>query len=141
MAKNRLSQQDVQEIGRSMKYSKEWFCACKLHDGTVCGARLAIRADKDRDNEKSNFVGVYPPNHPDVRLRGHSIVPSGMLNWNGLAEERGWTVEPEVICPACKEGMTREEFLAERRVAETTGVKFEDHIARVRVERASKKVN
>lgn len=129
MAKLRMSQQDAQTVARTMQYSREWFCQNKLPDGTVCGARLAIRAKDDREDGKSNYIGVYPPNHPDIRKRGHSVVPTGMLNWNGMAEERGWIVEPEVKCPACQSGLLLKDYLDAKLDAEAKGIPLDKHIA------------
>jgi len=94
------------------RFMKEWICAC--------GATLRIFADKDRGEGPSNFEGVHTAKsvekyniHP--RYIGHSIVSSGLLNWAGLAEERGWKVEPLVECPACQKNMTVNEFKEARR--------------------------
>jgi hypothetical protein len=66
-----------------------------------CNATMRIRSRDARDDGPSNFV-AFPPAHP---RKGHAQQPSGVLNWAGLAEERGWKTDP-VQCPACQRGMT-----------------------------------
>lgn len=97
-----ISPQVVEALGKSFEFVRVWQCGC--------GAKLKIRAREARKDGPSNLT-VYPEWH---KLGGHSIVPSGMLTWNGLAEERGWQTDP-VLCPACQAGMTVAEYKAARR--------------------------
>jgi uncharacterized CHY-type Zn-finger protein len=46
---------------------------------------------------------------------GHSILPSGQLNWLGMLEERNWITTPTIVCPACKHGMTNKDYKEARR--------------------------
>lgn len=70
------------------KFKRTWTCAC--------GAVLAIKATKDRDEGPSNFVKGMQPSQ---------------LNWLGLVEEREWRTDP-VTCPACCCGMTLQDYKA-----------------------------
>jgi hypothetical protein len=71
-------------------FARAWTCG-------TCQQQMRIRVRQDRAEGPSNYE-TYPPRHPK---HGHSVRPSGDLNWNGLAEERGWTTNP-VCCPTCK---------------------------------------
>lgn len=96
----------LESIKEGMRYSRTWVCSTPVHylaNGSVrkSPVKLKITGIKDRENGPSNFKGVFPAFYPIERFRGHSIVPSGELNWNGIAEERGWQVEPIVLCSIC----------------------------------------
>lgn len=87
-----------------------------------CSAQITIRSQKSRGSETSNFQGVYTPElcaklNVHRRFIGHSIVPSGDLNWNGLLEERNWIHlgDNKAKCPACQKGMTIEQFKAAKK--------------------------
>lgn len=95
-------------IAGTMRFVKRWECGC--------GAGITIKADKERGTGSSNFEGVHTAETIkkyglEKRMIGHSIVQSGLLNWNGLLEERGWQSNP-VICPACLNGMSLSDFKA-----------------------------
>lgn len=80
------------ELPKRFKHKREWFCAC--------GARIAIRATTPRAEGAGNYVpGIQP----------------GLLNWNGLLQERGWGTEP-ATCPACREGLTVAEYKVKKRL-------------------------
>lgn len=88
-------------------------------------AQLTLRRREDLPDWPSNFGGVHTAESVrkarlHARQIGHSIVPSETLNWNGLAEERGWTTAP-VRCPACQAGVSVAEFRAARRAAALRG--------------------
>lgn len=74
----------ARELG-GFDYKSTWTCY-------KCLSNLRIRARVDRADGPSNFVAL--PN-------GHSKLPAHELNWNGLAEERGWLTDPPT-CPKCK---------------------------------------
>lgn len=65
-----------------------------------CGANLRIRSRQDHKERPTNFIP-----HPKSagRFAGHSKLSPEDLTWDGLAEERGWKVDP-VLCPACQRG-------------------------------------
>jgi hypothetical protein len=90
----------VQALKPSMKHRFEWTCGC--------GAVLAIRSREPRADGPSNF-------HPHPTKPGHSAVSAALLNWHGLAEERGWKVHPKTVCPACQAGMSVKEYKIARR--------------------------
>lgn len=92
-----LTRELADKIARPFKFVKIWTCPC--------GAQLKIRAKDNRENGDSNFA---------VDTHGKATLEHGELNWNGLAEEKGWHVNP-VKCPACINGMTVEAYKASRR--------------------------
>lgn len=72
-----------------------------------CGAQLVIRSHEALADGPSNFLVNL---NPKDRQFGHSIIPSGRLNAEGLREERGWERDGDVVkCPACVMGRTRGE--------------------------------
>lgn len=75
----------------ALKFLHTWTCSC--------GAALRIRCRVDRHEGPSNFV-VWPVESDDPKY-GHSMIPAMALNWNGLAEERGWRTNP-IQCPNCQ---------------------------------------
>lgn len=97
-----LTPDEAREQGSKMPFRREWECAC--------GATLKIRAEEDRQEGHSNYV-PFPSGHP---LEGHSQIRTISLNWNGLAEERGWGTDP-VKCPACRAGMSVKEYKEAKR--------------------------
>lgn len=99
--KTPITQAEVKEMAPTLPFVREWFCV-------KCNARLKIRCESDHANGPSNFV-MYPPSH---RLSGHATLPSGELTWNGMVEERGWKAEPKVVCPACRRGLTVQQYQA-----------------------------
>lgn len=71
----------------------------------TCGSTLTVRTRTPRAEGPSNFIVDINPKH---RSFGHSLIPSGRLNWEGLREERGWERDGDlVVCPACAQGRTR----------------------------------
>lgn len=97
----RLTPEQVAARGEKMIHVHEWNCGC--------GAKLKIRSRDPRGPEESNFQ-LFPEGHI---YEGHSILPAHLLNWKGLAEERGWQVSP-VQCPACQRGMTMKQYKAHK---------------------------
>lgn len=97
-----LTPDEVRDVAAGMQYRAEWHCPC--------GANLRIRARDSRRTGPSNFV-VFPENHPRA---GHSQIASSQLNWNGLAEERGWGTDP-VKCPACIQHMSVADYKRSRK--------------------------
>jgi len=93
-----LSPEVLGELSATMKYKKEWRCGC--------GANLRIRSKAAHSNKGSNYT-VYPVGHAKT---GQSMIPPEQLTWDGLAEERGWIVGEETVCPACQMGMSVEEY-------------------------------
>ena len=93
-----LKPEVVEEVAKSFSYRKEWKCEC--------GANLRIRSRADHSDKASNYT-TYPADHPRA---GQSIVPPALLTWDGLAEERGWIVGAQTVCPACQAGMTIAEY-------------------------------
>jgi len=85
-----------------------------------CGNQIKLTCDKDRGDGPSNFEGVHTVQTlekykiSDMIYIGHSIVPSGSLNWLGLLEERSWKVNP-IKCPACIHGLSTEAYKQARR--------------------------
>ena len=105
-----MSRENAEAAGQGFKFVRLWTCRC--------GANLRIRDKKDRKGGPSNFI-PFPPEHP--RLAGHSMLPSEHLNWNGMAEERGWKMQDEgdgITCPACLRGLTVREYKDARRRGE-----------------------
>lgn len=86
----------------------------------ACGNKIKITADKDRGDGVSNFKGVHTVKTlreykiDNMIFIGHSILPSGDLNWLGMLEERSWLVVP-ITCPACKHGLTTLQYKEARR--------------------------
>jgi hypothetical protein len=112
----------VDSTSKKMRYSKEWVCQSCPNDPSegISPAKLVIRGNKDRDHGRSNFEGVHTTETVNKyklgeRYVGHSIVPSGDLNWDGLAEERNWILYPHVKCPACQKNMSVDEYKDARR--------------------------
>lgn len=93
-----LPKESVEEVlGKSMRYRAKWTCTgpCALREeGPNC---LKIRCKDDRPSGVSNFVVDRDPKSPRF---GHATLQSHLLNWNGMAEERGWETNP-VMCPNC----------------------------------------
>jgi len=89
-----INKELMERVIEPLKYLKVWKCSC--------GIELKIRARAPRSESESNWQGVNE--------LGHSKLKSSDLNWNGLANERGWEVEPEVKCPACQRGLTIEDY-------------------------------
>lgn len=94
-------------------FGYEWTCQSLVCDtrenpsaeGERAPARLFIRSRADRAEGPSNYdASRQNIARPDLKQQ-----PSE-LNWNGLAEERGWTTAPVVMCPACQVGMTVAEY-------------------------------
>jgi hypothetical protein len=80
-------------------HARTWQC--------VCSSKLTVKSRKARAEGPSNFIVDINPKHQTF---GHSLVPSGRLNWEGLREERGWERDGDVVtCPACVQGRTRDE--------------------------------
>lgn len=100
-----LTSEEVRDYAEKFKFVRTFTCGMK-----TCTAQLRLRCRENRGDGPSNFV-PYPPNHKSA---GHSQIPSALLNWNGLVEERGWTSDP-VRCPACQRGMTVAQYKAARR--------------------------
>jgi hypothetical protein len=100
-------------IQQGLTFVKEFYCGC--------GNRIRITADKDRGEGPSNFEGIHTVQTlekyriTDQRYMGHSILPSGQLNWLGMLEERNWITTPTIVCPACKHGMTNKDYKEARR--------------------------
>ena len=92
-----LTPDEARYAARVFQFVKDFECGC--------GAHLKIRTKEDRSSGPSNF-------QPDAQ--GHSKVPSGLLTWDGLAEERGWKVRP-TMCPACQRGLTVDQYKRLRR--------------------------
>lgn len=90
---------DQPRVRPPMGHSRTWQCGC--------GAKLTIRSHTKRREGGSNFtVDINPKNS----TFGHSMVPSGQLNWEGLRAERGWERDGDVVtCPACVQGRPLEE--------------------------------
>lgn len=97
-----ITRGEAARVGATMQFGRTWQCRC--------GAVIRIRARVDRADGPSNFA-AYPPGH---RLAGHSRIPSDLLSWAGMLEERGWKSQP-VTCPACQAGLSVEKFKAMRR--------------------------
>ena len=95
----------VETAATGMRFVRAWTCAC--------GARIQIRSRGDRSEGSPNFY-PQPPGH---RYAGHSVLPSELLTWAGMLEERGWESNP-VRCPACRRGMTVSEYKRARRELE-----------------------
>lgn len=98
-----LTPEELREAARTFQFRHTWTCAC--------GATLVIRSREDRSAGPSNFK-AYPPGHV---LAGHATLPSGVLTWDGMAEERGWLTRP-TQCPACQQGITVSELKTRRRL-------------------------
>lgn len=95
------------------KFVRTWHCRC--------GATLRLRRRTNLPDGPSNYRGVHTvesvrANRLPAALVGHSVTPTPDLNWNGLAEERGWRVDAQVgaECPACQVGLTVEQYKAAR---------------------------
>lgn len=103
----------LETVQQGLVFVKEFYCGC--------GNRIKISADKDRGDGPSNFKGVHTVKTlneykiTDMIYVGHSILPSGDLNWLGMLEERNWITHPTITCPACKHGMTTKEYKEARR--------------------------
>lgn len=93
-----LTPEEVRHAARTFQFRRTFVCS-------QCKCELTIRAREDRSSGPSNYR-VYPETH---RSAGHSVVPSGALTWRGLAEERGWKLDP-IVCPACQEGVSVDEY-------------------------------
>lgn len=100
-----LTPEEARHAARTFSHRRTWVCRC--------GATLTVRARDSRADGPSNYQ-VCPPDFPIVRMRGHSLLPSGDLTWNGLAAERGWESDP-VRCPACQRGMTVSDYRVAKR--------------------------
>lgn len=96
------TQVDIVVAAKKYKYVKQWNCQC--------GAQLRIKSTTSRDEGASNFVPTRS---------GHATLPSGELNWAGLANERGWKPEQDRMCPACQAGVDLATFKRLRRAAQT----------------------
>lgn len=102
-----LTPAETASATRPFRFHHTWLCPC--------GARLTIRSREARLDGASNFEGVHTwETIRAARTRGqivteaalgHSILLPQFLTWNGLAEERGWQIDP-VRCPACQRGMS-----------------------------------
>jgi hypothetical protein len=80
-------------------YARTWQC--------TCGAKLTLKSRKARAEGPSNFIVDINPKNSTF---GHSLVPSGRLNWEGLREERGYERDGDVVkCIACVMGRTLDE--------------------------------
>lgn len=91
-----LSQPINKDVARTISgfsFRRVWTCAS-------CSAQIAIRARDPREDGPSNFTPQ----------KSH-----GELNWNGLAVEAGWVLDPYVMCPACRRGMTIAEYKEHRK--------------------------
>jgi hypothetical protein len=97
---------DVARSIRGFDHSHEWTCGGPVkHSGMtvgLCGAVLRIRSRDQRKDGPSNYVLGRP---------------AAELNWNGLAEERGWDPGAPVLCPACRAGLTVAAYKLMRRTA------------------------
>lgn len=94
-----ITSEEVRAVGKEFEFRHAWRCGC--------GATLKIRARENRSTGASNFM-PWPAGHP---YAGHSQLPSSALTWAGLAEERGWKVDP-VECPACQRNLSRAQYKA-----------------------------
>ncbi|MGH9256589.1 MAG: hypothetical protein ACRD3C_18670 [Vicinamibacterales bacterium] len=113
-----LTDTEVREMGSKFPFVRTWVCV-----GRGCDTRppnrglarrpatLTIRSEIDRSRGPSNYE-AYPASHPTKA--GHATLPSHMLNWNGLVEERGWGSNP-VLCPACTRGLSVRDYKEQRR--------------------------
>lgn len=95
-----ITESEAKQLSEGMPHMAIWLCKC--------GAKLRIRSKIERSNEASNF-------YPD--RGGHSRLPADLLNWNGLAEERGWITHPTAVCPACRKGLSVRDYKAMKRLA------------------------
>lgn len=112
-----IAETTLEAYRKKLQYVKEFQCSCTDSNGH--NTTIKIRSAKPRDEGPSNFQGVFTPElcktlGVPLRYVGHSIVPSGELNWKGLLEERNWSVDP-VKCPACKLGISVEAYRSARR--------------------------
>ncbi len=114
--KDALATVDGRDIS-PFDFGYEWVCqapGCDARSDPETGepfpARLFIRSRTDRAEGPSNFDRT----RQDV-TRPETKQQPGELNWEGLAEERGWTTRFAVMCPACKAGMTVAEFKKAKR--------------------------
>ena len=107
--KTEIAKDQVEVVSKlhKMVHRRHWICPC--------GAKLQIRSRDLRDDGPSNYQ-TYPRNHV---MAGHATLPADQLNWNGLAEERGWRVEQgRVWCPACQVSLSVPEYKEQRRSRE-----------------------
>lgn len=107
-----ITREVVEKFEKPFKYVREWTCGC--------GNNLRIRARDHREDGPSNFK-------KDVN--GRVTLSHGELNWNGLAEEKGWNVNP-VQCPACIAGMSTEEYKMNNRAA-AEGLSFPQYLKKL----------
>jgi len=98
-----LTPDEVRTSAAKFQHVRTWRCGC--------GAQLRIRSVEPRA-EASNWAG----DAPDRYGQRHSVVPAGLLSWEGLANERGWETTP-TRCPACQAGLPLAVFKAQRREA------------------------
>lgn len=103
--KTPLTPAEVEQMAPTLPFVRDWFCV-------KCNSRLRIRSEANREDGPSNFV-MHPPGHP---LAGHATLSSGELTWNGMAEERGWHVRGKTVCPACRRGLTVEQYQLKRQM-------------------------